>query len=34
MGAMADAVVRGRNNANGGTTGFAEQAPAAEAAEG
>ena len=34
MGAMADAVIRGRNNANGGTDEFVEQAPAAEAAEG
>ena len=34
MGAMADAVIRARNNANGGTDEFVEQAPAAEAAEG
>ena len=34
MGAMADAVVRGRSNANGGTDEFVEQAPAVEAAEG
>ncbi|MBU0808082.1 MAG: 30S ribosomal protein S2, partial [Gammaproteobacteria bacterium] len=29
MGAMADAVIRARNNANGGTDEFVEQAPAA-----
>jgi small subunit ribosomal protein S2 len=34
MGAMADSVIRGRTNANGGTDEFVEQAPAAEAAEG
>ena len=34
MGAMADAVIRARNNANGGTDEFVEQAPAVEAAEG
>ncbi|MGE8362506.1 30S ribosomal protein S2 [Pseudomonas sp.] len=34
MGAMADAVVRGRSNAGGGTDEFVEEAPAAEAAEG
>ncbi|MDP3814454.1 30S ribosomal protein S2, partial [Pseudomonas sp.] len=34
MGAMADAVVRGRSNTGGGTDEFVEQAPAAEAAEG
>ncbi|MGE8498433.1 MAG: 30S ribosomal protein S2 [Pseudomonas sp.] len=34
MGAMADAVVRGRSNAGGGTEEFVEEAPAAEAAEG
>jgi small subunit ribosomal protein S2 len=34
MGAMADSVIRGRTNANGGTDEFVEQAPAADAAEG
>lgn len=34
MGAMADSVIRGRSNAGGATEEFAEQAPAAEAAEG
>lgn len=34
MGAMADAVVRGRTNAAGGADEFVEQAPAAEAVEG
>lgn len=34
MGAMAEAVIRGRNNAAGGADEFVEQAPAAEAAEG
>ncbi|ERI51424.1 30S ribosomal protein S2 [Pseudomonas sp. AOB-7] len=34
MGAMADAVIRGRSNAGGGTDEFVEEAPAAEAAEG
>ncbi len=34
MGAMADAVVRGRSNAGGGTDEFVEEAPASEAAEG
>jgi len=34
MGAMADSVIRGRTNANGGADEFVEQAPAAEAAEG
>ncbi len=31
MGSMADAVIRGRNNVNGGTEVFAEEAPAAAA---
>jgi len=34
MGAMADAVVRGRTNTGGGTDEFVEQAPAVEAAQG
>jgi small subunit ribosomal protein S2 len=34
MGAMADAVIRGRNNAGGATEVFAEESPAAESAEG
>ena len=34
MGAMADAVIRGRSNGAGGTDEFVEQAPAAEAAQG
>ncbi|MGQ7958949.1 30S ribosomal protein S2 [Pseudomonas sp. SP16.1] len=34
MGAMADAVIRGRSNAGGGTDEFVEEAPAAEASEG
>jgi len=34
MGAMADAVIRGRSNTGGGTDEFVEQAPAAEAAQG
>jgi small subunit ribosomal protein S2 len=34
MGAMADAVVRGRNHVAGGAGEFVEEAPAAEAAEG
>lgn len=34
MGAMADAVIKGRSNANGGTDEFVEQAPAVEAAQG
>lgn len=33
MSAMADAVIKGRNNANGGTDEFVEQAPAVAAAE-
>src|SRR3546814_12862186 len=31
LGSMADAVLRGRNNVNGGTDVFAEEAPAADA---
>ena len=34
MGAMADAVIRGRSNAGGGTEEFVEEAAAAESAEG
>jgi len=34
MGAMADAVIRGRSNTGGATEEFVEEAPAAEAAEG
>ncbi|PKM28433.1 MAG: 30S ribosomal protein S2 [Gammaproteobacteria bacterium HGW-Gammaproteobacteria-12] len=34
MGAMADAVIRGRSNAGGGTEEFIEEAAAAESAEG
>ncbi|WP_443691877.1 30S ribosomal protein S2 [Pseudomonas sp.] len=34
MGSMADAVIRGRNNANGGTDVFVEEAPAAAVVEG
>ncbi|CAE6934462.1 MULTISPECIES: 30S ribosomal protein S2 [Pseudomonas] len=34
MGAFADAVIRGRSNANGGTEEFVAEAPAAEAAQG